>query len=296
MIFNIQRFSTHDGSGIRTIVFFKGCPLRCPWCSNPESQSFDYDIFFDKQKCIGCMECVKLSEKVEFEKVDDGIIINRERIKSPLIFKDICPSKAIQVIGEEIAAETLLKEIEKDKAFYISSGGGVTFSGGEPFAQPKQLLILAKELKKKEISIAVETCLGVPWGNIEAAVQYIDEFLVDLKHVDASKLDEVTFLKFEQFEYNLRALEAMNVPVTIRIPVIPGFNDSSDDMHSLIDFLDSFTNIKNLHLIPYHSFGKGKYHQLGWEYKYRAEALDKKELEPFLLYANTKGLKAVIGG
>jgi pyruvate formate lyase activating enzyme len=296
MIFNIQRFSTHDGSGIRTIVFFKGCPLRCPWCSNPESQSFDYDIFFDKQKCIGCMECVKLSEKVEFEKADEGIIINRERIKSPLIFKDICPSKAIQVIGEEIAAETLLKEIEKDKAFYISSGGGVTFSGGEPFAQPKQLLILAKELKKKEISIAVETCLGVPWGNIEAAVQYIDEFLVDLKHVDASKLDEVTFLKFEQFEYNLRALEAMNVPVTIRIPVIPGFNDSSDDMHSLIDFLDSFTNIKNLHLIPYHSFGKGKYHQLGWEYKYRAEALDKKELEPFLLYANTKGLKAVIGG
>jgi pyruvate formate lyase activating enzyme len=296
MIFNIQRFSTHDGSGIRTIVFFKGCPLRCPWCSNPESQSFDYDIFFDKQKCIGCMECVKLSENGEFEKVDEGIIINRERIKSPLIFKDICPSKAIQVIGEEIAAETLLKEIEKDKAFYISSGGGVTFSGGEPFAQPKQLLMLAKELKKKEISIAVETCLGVPWGNIEAAVQYIDEFLVDLKHVDASKLDEVTFLKFEQFEYNLRALEAMNVPVTIRIPVIPGFNDSSDDMHSLIDFLDSFTNIKNLHLIPYHSFGKGKYHQLGWEYKYRAEALDKKELEPFLLYANTKGLKAVIGG
>ncbi len=296
MIFNIQRFSTHDGSGIRTIVFFKGCPLRCPWCSNPESQSFDYDIFFDKQKCIGCMECVKLSVNGEFEKADDGIIINRERIKTPLIFKDICPSKAIQVIGEEFDVEALLKEIEKDKEFYSNSGGGVTLSGGEPFAHPKELLVLAKKLKEREISIAVETCLDVPWGNIEAAVQYIDEFLVDLKHVDAKKLKEVTFLDFEQYEYNLRALEAMNVPVTIRVPIIPGFNDSSEDMHSMIDFLDSFTNIKNLHLIPYHSFGKGKYMQLGLEYKYRAEALDKNELEPFLLYAKTKGLKAVIGG
>lgn len=296
MIFNIQRFSTHDGSGIRTIVFFKGCRLRCPWCSNPESQNFGYDVFFDKKKCIGCMECVKLSKNGEFEKTDEGITINRERIKSPLIFKDICPSKAIQVIGEEIDAERLLEEIEKDKAFYANSGGGVTFSGGEPFAQPLQLLMLAKELKKKGISIAVETCLDVNWGNIEAAVQYIDEFLVDLKHVDAKKLKEVTFLAFAQYEYNLRALEAMNAPVTIRIPVIPGFNDSSDDMHLIIDFLDSFTNIKNLHLIPYHSFGKGKYQQLGREYKLRAEALDKNELEPFLIYAKNKGLKTVIGG
>lgn len=296
MIFNIQRFSTHDGSGIRTIIFFKGCPLRCPWCSNPESQSLDYDIFFDKQKCIGCMECVKLSKNGEFEKADEGIIINRERIKSPLIYKDVCPSKAIQVIGEELEVERLLKEIEKDKAFFANSGGGVTFSGGEPFAQPVLLLLLAKELKKKEISIAVETCLDVNWGNIEAAIPYIDEFLVDLKHVDAGKLKEVTCLKFTQYEHNLRALEAVNIPLTIRIPVIPGFNDSSEDMHSIIDFLDSFTNIKDLHLIPYHSFGKGKYQQLGREYKYRAEALDKNELEPFLTYAKNKGLKTVIGG
>lgn len=296
MIFNIQRFSTHDGSGVRTIVFFKGCPLRCRWCSNPESQSFEYDIFFDKKRCITCMECVKISKNEEFKRTDEGIVINRENIANPLLFKDICPAKAIQVIGEEFDIAKLLKEIEKDRAFYANSGGGVTFSGGEPFAQPEQVLTLAKELKKRGISIAVETCLDVYWSNIEAAVQYVDEFLIDLKHVDAKKLNEATRAKLAQIEYNLRRLEAERVPVTIRIPVIPGFNDSADDMHAIIDYLDSFTNIKELHLIPYHSFGKGKYDQLGWDYKLRVEALDKSELEPFLIYANNKGLKTVIGG
>jgi pyruvate formate lyase activating enzyme len=296
MIFNIQRFSTHDGSGIRTIVFFKGCPLRCPWCSNPESQSFACDIFFDKQKCISCMECVKLSENKEFTRGEEGIVINRENITNPLLFKDICPTKAIQVIGEEVDIEKLLKELEKDKLFYTNSGGGVTFSGGEPFAQSDQLLILAKELKKRGISTAVETCLAINWGNIEPVVPYIDEFLVDLKHIDAERLKERTCAEFRQFEYNLRRLEAGNTSVTIRIPVIPGFNDNMDDMHAMIDYVVSFSNIKNLHLIPYHSLGKGKYQQLGWDYKLRSEALDKNELEPFLIYAHNKGLKAVIGG
>lgn len=296
MIFNIQRFSTHDGSGIRTIVFFKGCPLRCPWCSNPESQSFGNDIFFDSKKCIGCMECVRLSGNKEFEKGDGGIVINRERIEEPLKFKDVCPTKAIQVIGEDFDLEKLLAEIEKDKAFYTSSGGGVTFSGGEPFAQPGQLLELAKELKRRGIATAVETCLAVKWGSIEAAVDYIDEFLVDLKHVDAVKLKAVTGLDFEQYEHNLRSLESLKVPVVIRIPVIPGFNDSSGDMHMIIDYLEDFKNIKKLHLIPYHSFGKGKYQQLGRDYNCRVEALDKKELEPFSEYGKSKGFTTVIGG
>ncbi len=296
MIFNIQRFSTHDGSGIRTIIFFKGCPLRCPWCSNPESQGFGHDIFFDRKKCIGCMECVRLSDNREFEKGDEGIVINREWIEEPLKFKDICPTRAIQVIGEEFDLEKLLTEIEKDKAFYASSGGGVTFSGGEPFAQPEQLLELAKELKRRGIATAVETCLAVDWKNIEAVADYIDEFLVDLKHVDAGRLKAVTGLDFAQYEHNLRGLELRKVPVVIRIPVIPGFNDSIGDMRLIIDYMSTFTNIKKLHLIPYHSFGKGKYQQLGRDYSCRVEALDKKELEPFLEYAESKGFTTVIGG
>ena len=296
MIFNIQRFSTHDGSGIRTIVFFKGCPLRCPWCSNPESQSFDYDIFFDKQKCITCMECVRLSRNGEFTESAEGISINRENITDPLIFKDICPTKAIQVVGEEIDIEKLLQEVEKDKLFYAESGGGVTFSGGEPFAQPGHLLVLAKELKKRGISTAVETCLDVSWGNIEPVVPYMDEFLVDLKHVDAARLREITCGEIGQIEYNLRRLEAQNTPVTIRIPVIPDFNAGRGDMHAMIDYLGSFSNIKSLHLIAYHSLGKGKYRQLGRAYELRADALDNNELKPFVLYANSKGLKTAIGG
>jgi len=296
MIFNIQRFSTHDGSGIRTTVFFKGCPLSCPWCSNPESQSFGYDVFFDRKKCIGCMECVRLSENGEFEKGDEGITLDRRSMEDPLRFKDICPARAIQVIGEAFDMEKLLKEIEKDKAFYASSGGGVTFSGGEPFAHPCQLSALAKELKHRGITTAVETCLAVKWENIEAAVNDIDQFLVDLKHVDAEKLRSVTGLDFTQYEHNLKALEALKIPVTIRIPVIPGFNDSVGDMHMIMDHLTAYTNIKKLHLIPYHSFGMGKYRQLGREYKCRAEAMDKEELKPFSEYAESKGFATVIGG
>lgn len=296
MIFNIQRFSTHDGSGVRTIVFFKGCPLRCPWCSNPESQSFYRDVFFDKTKCIGCMECVRLSENGEFEMGDEGITIKRENIKDPLRFKDICPSKAIQVIGEEPDIDKLLKEIEKDRPFHEKSGGGVTFSGGEPFAQPELLLMLARELKSRGVSTAVESCLAAKREYIEAAVPYIDEFLIDLKHVDAGKLKEATHMELAQYIDNLRTLERLKVPVTIRIPVIPGFNNDIAAMHSMIDFLCSFNNIKKLHLIPYHSYGMSKYRQLGREYGCRAEAMEKDELEPFRKYAENKGFVTVIGG
>lgn len=296
MIFNIQRFSTHDGNGIRTIIFFKGCSLRCPWCSNPEGQSFEYDIFYDEQKCIACMECVKISQNGEFEKSGVGIIINRERIKDPLAFKDICPTKAIQVVGEEINLEKLLAEIEKDKLFYEKSSGGVTFSGGEPFAQPEHLLKLAKAIRGMGISTAVETCMDIDWGNVVSVIDYIDEFLVDVKHVDKNKLNQVTCSKLEQVEHNLRKLEELKIPVTFRIPVIPGFNDSPDEMHAIIDFVSSFKNVREFHLIPYHSYGKNKYRQLGWEYPLPAEAMDRECLKPFAQYAENKGLKTVIGG
>jgi pyruvate formate lyase activating enzyme len=213
-----------------------------------------------------------------------------------VIFKDICPTKAIQVIGEEFDYEKLLIEIEKDKLFFKNSGGGVTFSGGEPFAQPDQILLLAKAIKGMGISTAVETCMNIRWENVMDAIEYIDEFLVDLKHINEKKLKEVTCSNFARVEENLRKLEGLKVPLTIRIPVIPGFNNSADDMHAMIDFVDSFENIKELHLIPYHSFGKSKYEQLGRDYTLPAEALDKEYLKQFVYYAENKGLKTIIGG
>lgn len=280
MIFNIQRFSTHDGSGIRTIIFFKGCPLRCPWCSNPESQSFDYDIFFDIRKCITCMECVKVSENGEFERVDESIVICRENIREPLLFKNICPTKAIEVIGQEISIEDLLTEIKKDQIFFANSGGGVTFSGGEPFAQLELMLELEKAIKRLGISTAVETSLDIPWKSIEDSIQFIDEFLIDLKHFDADKLKEITDANLGQIANNLRMLESRNIPITIRISVIPGFNYSMDDIKAMIDFVSTFNNIKEIHFLPYHTFGKGKYQQLGWDYKIEAEPLNKNDLSP----------------
>jgi len=296
MLFNIQKFSTHDGGGIRTLIFFKGCPLRCPWCSNPEGQSFDYDLFFNKRKCIGCLECVKASKEGEFQTSGKGIVINRERIKNPLVFKDICPAKAIQVIGEKIDLKRLMGDIEKDKLFFNKSGGGVTFSGGEPFAQPNELLALAKAIKTRGISTAVETCMDVPWKDVEDTIGVIDEFLVDLKHVDAKRLKEATGSDFGQVEDNLKKLENRKISLTIRVPVIPGFNDNPTDMREIIDFVSSLTNVRELQFIPYHSYGKNKYSQMGLDYTYPSGTVDKKYLDGFANYAKTKGLKTNIGG
>lgn len=307
MIFNIQRFSTHDGDGIRTLIFFKGCPLRCTWCSNPESQSFGYDLLFDQYKCISCLECANISQEGEFIFVgesDDtsltplkgGIRIQREKIKDPLVFKDICPAKAIVVAGEEKSIQEIIDEVEKDLPFYRNSGGGVTVSGGEPFAQSKFLYELLQELKKPGIHVSAETCLHVAGDKIKHNAEYIDIFLVDLKHTVPEKFREYTGGNIGLILSNLKNLEQLGANVIIRIPVIPGFNHTEVEMQSILDFAASLANVKEVHFIPYHALGKSKYTVLGREYNLPTSALDGNEVKKYMEYAENKGLKANLGG
>lgn len=296
MIFNIQRFSTHDGKGIRTNIFFKGCSIRCKWCCNPESQNLQPEIFFVPKKCILCLECVKHSKNNEFSLVNGKIEINRESINDPEIFRDLCPTKAIEVIGNETSVEKIIEEVIKDLPFYNNSEGGVTISGGEPFFQPDLLENLTNELKKLNINISIETCLTIPWKNIKSSAANIDVFLADLKHTDPIKFKEFTNGNLNQVLSNFKNLEAIGANVIIRIPVIHGFNDTEQEMHSIIDFAAGLKNVHEVHFLPYHSFGTSKYTQLGREYTISNGSVDDNLINNFINYAEKLNISAKMGG
>jgi len=297
MIFDIQRFSTHDGSGIRTIVFFKGCPLHCPWCENPESQSFGSELLYDPGKCIGCLDCTRVGEKGEISARDGRIHINRQRIKNPEMYRHVCPANALQVVGEEKSVADIIGEIEKDLPFYRNSGGGVTISGGEPFGQPKLLIRLLQALDRRGIDANVETSLQARWRDIEASLPYVDTFLADLKHTDAETLREYTGGDLDLILENFRSLDRNGARVVVRVPVIPGFNDSDEAIGEMITFAASLANVREINFLPYHTLGMNKAVQIGREYQYLTRLPDwNGRLDHYTRMAEQNGLATNIGG
>jgi pyruvate formate lyase activating enzyme len=296
MIFDIQRFSTHDGAGIRTIVFFKGCPLRCAWCENPESQSGGYELAYDERKCIGCLDCMKVSQDGEIELKNGRPLLHRDRVDNPRKFTGICPSGALTVIGQEMSPGQIVSEIEKDLPFFRKSGGGVTLSGGEPYAQPVFLLDLLRALAGIGVTAAVETCLSVPWPAIQASLPYVETFLADLKHTNAEKLKAHTGGNQALIRENLLKLEDAGATVVVRVPLVPGFNDSPSEVRDLVDLAASFRNVHAIHFLPFHTLGVGKYLLIGKEYRHRAEPVPSFDVSPYLELARTRGLEATVGG
>lgn len=294
-IFNIQRFSTHDGDGIRTNVFFKGCPLNCLWCSNPESRSAKANVLYDQRLCQGFKECVKASNgQLHY---DQGqLIIDHRAIRDVEKLRNSCPAKALSVAGEAKTIEQILETIEKDLPFYTQSNGGVTLTGGEPFAQNWYLLDLVKELKTKGIDIAVETSLHMPWNRIEPYVELIDCWLADLKHVDAKKFNSYTGGSAALVMDNLHKLDALHANMIVRIPVIPGFNHTLPEMEQIIDFAATLQSVKELHFMPYHAFGEGKYKLMGLKYTHVNNTQLPGEMENITHYTKSKGLAFKIGG
>ncbi len=295
-IFNIQRFSTHDGDGIRTNVFFKDCPLSCLWCSNPESRSAKPNVLYDQRLCKGFQECVKASNgALHYDK--GQLFIDHHSITDVEKLRDSCPAKALSVAGETKTVEQILKAIEKDLPFYTHSNGGVTLTGGEPFAQNWYLLDLVKELKTKGIDIAVETSLHMPWNRIEPYVELIDCWLADLKHVDAKKFKKNTGGSASLVMDNFRKLDALNANIIVRIPLIPGFNHRLPEMKRIIDFAAALQSVNEIHFMPYHAFGKGKYKLMGLDYTYiNNTQLLPEEMENITNYTKSKGLAFKIGG
>jgi len=288
-VFNIQRYSIHDGNGVRTNIFFKGCPLRCLWCNNPESLDSAPSIMFDERICQQFGECLKHNGEIVLE--NNKLIINRDLITDTTIFDNICPSKALIVSGQEKTILQILEEIEKDIPFYNMSGGGVTITGGEPLSQGPELKELIIQLKNRKIHVSVETSLHLPWEIIENYVNLIDVFLADLKHLDNDKFTRFTGGNADLVIENFKKLDETGRKFIVRVPVIPGFNFSSSELLAIIDFAAGLKNASEINFIPFHTLAKEKYLMLGKEYTFgNHRSIEKSELAPFAEYAEQKGL------
>lgn len=263
LIFNIQPYSLHDGPGIRTIVFLKGCPLRCRWCSNPESQLKTPQVYLDRTKCIRESGCNLCDQSCPAGALHDGIL---EHSLCDHCGKcaGICPSQALGVYGKWVEADEVIDLIEKDSVFYAHGKGGLTLSGGEPFAQAEFALELLKEAKKRRIHTAVETCGSCSREVLREAAGYLDYILYDVKCMDPKKHETFTGLGNTEILSNLEMLfcEYEGVHKHIRTPVIPGFNDTEEEIRSIRSFLDGRSNC-TYELLPYHRFGERKYELLG---------------------------------
>jgi pyruvate formate lyase activating enzyme len=293
-IFNIQRYSLHDGTGVRTNIFFKGCPLKCLWCNNPESIDPSPSIMFDDRICYQFGECLKPG-KGEIKSENNRLIINRDLVVDASVYTDICPSKALFVAGQKKTIAQILHEVEKDIPFYETSKGGVTLSGGEPFSQGPELMELMVLLKNRGIHISVETSLHIPWETIQGFATYTDVFLADLKHLDSEKFLKYTGGNVSLVLENFKKLDETGNAFIVRIPVIPSFNFSWPELTSLIDFAAGLKNATEINFIPFHTLAKEKYQMLGKEYVFgNQKNIEKSELEPFAAYAEGKGLIAKI--
>lgn len=318
MIFDIQRFSTHDGPGIRTVVFFKGCPLACRWCENPESQSFNPEFLYTRAHCLSCWTCVDAGNKMiqtdttnrrPFNQQgstpllrkdpNGGILIDRNR-PAPLSLSSVCPALALQVAGRDASIEQIMAEVRKDTQFYDQSGGGLTLSGGEPLAQPDFALALAQAAQEEGIDIAIETSLAVPQALVERACKLPFHWLTDLKHVDPDTLRAWTGADFSLVAENLKYVAAHGANLTIRVPVIPGFNDDEISMQRILRLAAGLSELRGalqVDLLPYHDLGASKYARLGREYTFPLGLhIQEAQLQKFAKFGQSLGLAISIGG
>ncbi|MDP4145016.1 MAG: [formate-C-acetyltransferase]-activating enzyme [Bacillota bacterium] len=270
LIFNIQRYCIHDGEGIRTVIFFKGCPLHCPWCSNPESQNFEIEKAKLEAKCIHCQKCCN--------DVDE------------------CPSGAIVEFGKYMTVEEVLEEVLKDSVFYNTSGGGVTLSGGEVLSQAYFAIELLKRLKSLGINTAIETCGEGSTEHLKEMAKYLDLILFDLKLMNIHKSKSILGADIELIKKNLLQLVQLNKKVVPRIPLIPGYTLEDNNINEIIKFLKQL-NLTEIHILPFHQYGSNKYEFLNKKYILKgvtppSEAAINKVKQQM----EAEGLKVVVGG
>jgi choline trimethylamine-lyase activating enzyme len=271
-IFNVQKYNMYDGPGVRTLIFFQGCPLRCKWCANPEGMIKKYRVMFKSNSCVNCGACVSVCpvgiHTISNESLKHEVNRNIECIGCRKCV-DACLNSALSIVGEVKTISELVEIVEEDRAFYEASGGGVTLGGGEVLMQPEAASSLLMACKQEGINTAIETCGYAKLESVLKVAEFTDLFLFDIKHINSDKHFELTGVRNEQILENLKELLRRKYKVKIRMPLLKGVNDCKEDIEDIIKFLIPFKDYKNfkgIDLLPYHKMGVNKYKQLGIEY------------------------------
>ena len=300
-ITNIQKFSIHDGDGIRTTVFFKGCPLKCEWCHNPETQRFEKEMQVDREKCTGCGTCASVCPNGAVRMTEDH---RPSWDPKACTFcgkcENFCPAGVREIVGREYTVKELTKELMKDQMFYEESGGGVTFSGGEVMSMDMDfILAMAKELKRQDVTLTIDTCGYVPYERFEKLLPYVNTFLYDVKVMDPELHKKYMGTDNKLILENLIRLSQDGARIYIRIPTIKEVNGNEENMKETIAFLKQHDiHPAGVNLLPYHDTGSGKYAKLDMEYKGTdLHAPDKEEMEALAaLFVNAGFTNTKIGG
>ncbi|UCG92607.1 MAG: glycyl-radical enzyme activating protein [candidate division WOR-3 bacterium] len=297
LIFDIKKYAIHDGPGIRTTIFFKGCALRCPWCHNPEGIKKEMEIIIFQDRCIQCEDCINVCSKGALICHNGVISIDRKECDLCGACREVCHTRAIEIVGRQLTVEEALREIEKDVLFYDESGGGVTFSGGEPLMQPNFLEALLRECKHKGIHTTLDTSGYTSVATLRTVSEFVDLFLYDVKIMDDQRHMHYTGVSNEYIMSNLQELSQRNKSINIRIPVIPEINDDDKNIKAIGAFLASLPHIHNVSLLPYHRAWVDKFNRLGGEAEpYIVEPPSKEKIEKIKNILQGFGLAIDRGG
>lgn len=297
LITSIQKYSIHDGDGIRTTVFFKGCPLSCVWCHNPETQRYTREVLQDGERCSGCQSCAAACPEHAIHVKAGKAVTDREQCVKCGTCLDYCVQNLREIAGEEYTVDELVRQVKKDEMFYEESGGGVTLSGGEVMTSDMDYVEeLVKKLHRQGISVTIDTCGYAPYENFQRLLPYVDTFLYDIKTLDQEKHKKYIGVENGKILMNLEQLSRDGARIYIRIPVVKEVNGSQEEMGKIIRYLDEKKiRAAQVNLLPYHNTGKGKYGKLGQDYEGESlHAPGREEMEAFAAlfreagYQNTK--------
>lgn len=300
LVFDIRGFSLHDGPGLRTTVFLKGCPLRCLWCCNPESQQAQPEAVWIAERCIGCNRCLEVCvARAIALTADGGRWIDPGRCDACGRCVEACPGEALQVVGRRMPVEAVLAQVARDALYAEHSGGGLTLSGGEPLAQPEFALELLRRYRSEEkgAHTAVETSGEAEWEVLETLLPEVDLFLYDLKHPDSAAHRRLTGRGNERILANARRLAAAGANLVIRMPLVEGENDDPRALSATADFVASLRAVRRIDLLPYHRLGEPKYRRLGRCYRLEGKpAASPNRVEAAHAFLSSRGFEVQVGG